>query len=123
MSSLEKIVLVVEDEWLVRMELSLTFQNAGWEVLEASTGEEGERIFVENPAIALLLTDIRLNGSMSGWDLAEVARRNRQDVAVIYVSANPTRSERQVERSAFIQKPAFMEEILEATDNLLSASE
>lgn len=114
-----KLVLIVEDEWLVRMEMSLTFREAGWKVVECASGEEAERLFAENPQICLVLTDIRLDGQMSGWDLAENLRKYRPDTAIIYASANPPRTDRQVSSSEFFHKPALMSAILEASERLL----
>lgn len=115
----DKVVLIVEDEWLVRMEMSQTFREAGWKVVESASGEEAERLFLEDPNISLLLTDIRLDGQMSGWDLAENLRKYRPETAIIYASANPPRSDRQVPSSEFFHKPALMSAILEASERLL----
>lgn len=62
------VVLVVEDEWLIRDEIVSWLRQAGWEVLEASTGEGAVG------PIDVLITDIQLAGYLSGWDVAGAFR-------------------------------------------------
>jgi CheY-like chemotaxis protein len=75
-------VLIVEDEWLVRLELTSAFEDAGFAVTESGSAEEALDILRTRP-VALLLTDIRLDGQMNGWDLAEEARTQWPDISVI----------------------------------------
>lgn len=114
-----RIVLIVEDEWLVRMDMAMTFRNDGWQVLEASSGEEALKILSAPLDVNLLLTDIRLDGALTGWDLAEAFRNRHPDIPVIYASANPPETDRQVARSEFVHKPVFMFDILAASERLL----
>ena len=71
--------LVVEDEWLLRLELAEELAAAGWQVREAGTGEEALqcsiRLKAEGEPIDFLVTDIRLGGPVDGWDVAEACRK------------------------------------------------
>ena len=71
-------VLVVEDEFLIRAMLSDYLQECGFKVLEGSTADEAVAI-IENVdvPIDLVLTDIRMPGSMDGFGLARWVRANR----------------------------------------------
>lgn len=82
------LVLVVEDEWLVRDVIATDFKDAGWHVLEASTGESAIGIIAANPHIDVLFTDIQLAGQLSGWDVAEAFRAAKPEMPVIYASGN-----------------------------------
>jgi DNA-binding response OmpR family regulator len=112
-------VLVVEDEWLVRMELADAFAACGFQVIESASAEYAFEVVRANPALALLITDIRLAGPMDGWDLAIEARRANPAIPVIYLSANPLASDRIVANGVFIDKPAVMESVMAAAMQLL----
>lgn len=113
-----RVALVVEDEWIILMQLAETLGEAGWSVREADTAELALATLAAEPAIDLLVTDIRLEGDVSGWDLAEAARRANPDVAVIYASANPTDDARMVAGSIFLGKPATSAELLRSVATL-----
>ena len=66
------IVLVVEDEWLVRSDIVSELSAQGAQVLEASTGEAALNLFETDP-VDVLFTDIELGGELNGWDIAEVS--------------------------------------------------
>ena len=104
--------MVVEDEWLIRMELTDTLADAGWRVLEAATGEAALELLAQNDRIDLLVTDIRLPGPVSGWDVAEKYRQAQSHIVVIYCSGNPPNEERQVKGGVFLPKPCRMDLLL-----------
>jgi CheY-like chemotaxis protein len=114
-------VLIVEDEWLVRMELAAAFEDEGCLVFESASAENALAGLREGGRIDLLVTDIRLSGALSGWDLATEARALDAEIAVIYVSANPPAPGRNVGGSVFIDKPALVAEVLSAARQLLGS--
>jgi len=111
--------LVVEDEWLLRMELVDELQSAGWSTLEASTGEEALALLDEMPAVHFLITDIRLTGPVDGWGVADRFRALHPNGAVIYVSANPDLAARRLPGSVFLGKPVEMRSVLATCDALV----
>ncbi|MEE4455078.1 response regulator [Novosphingobium resinovorum] len=121
MSSLpisSRCAVVVEDEWLVRMEIADGLEAAGWQVLEFSSGEAAVAILDGQSPPHLLVTDIRLLGAMSGWDLAQAYRTTWPEIAVIYASANPQLGDRQVANSVFMEKPSRVAELVITADRL-----
>lgn len=119
-------VLIVEDEWLVRMELATGFEDEDCTVLEAASAEDALAFFRAGDGpnhglahIDLLITDIRLSGLLTGWDLAAQARELDPEIPVIYVSANPPAPERVVPGSLFIDKPALITQVIGAARQLL----
>jgi len=112
--------LVVEDEWLLRMEIADSLREADWEVLEASSGESALALLKEDRKIHLLVTDIRLAGPLSGWEVAEAYRAHIPNIGVIYASANAADLARQVPESIFLEKPCRMDAILELGQQLRS---
>lgn len=112
-------ILVVEDELLLRMELVDVLQDAGWNTLEAATGEAASATLDQDEKIDFLLTDIRLGGAVDGWQVAERFREIHPDGAVVYVSANPDLASRRVPDSVFLGKPVDMKVVLNTCDRLV----
>ena len=78
-------VLVVDDEALVRMNAVDTFEDMGFEVLEAGGGQEALQVLEEHSDVALLFTDCRMPG-MSGPELAEVVAQRWPDIRIVLVT-------------------------------------
>jgi CheY-like chemotaxis protein len=109
-------VLVVEDEFLIRVALAEALRDEGFEVLEAGSGDEALARLRQEAAIALLLTDIRLPGKLDGIGLALEARRNAPDLPVIYLTGG---SDRRIESevagpSAVFAKPYLPSDVCAA---------
>jgi CheY-like chemotaxis protein len=107
-------VLVVEDEYLVRLGIAHSLEGEGWHVLEASTAEQALSISKSGTPVDVLFTDIQLDGDISGWDVAEAFRQARPDIAVMYASGNSTDRSRSVSDSLFFEKPYSPSEIVKA---------
>jgi CheY-like chemotaxis protein len=67
-------VIVVEDEALVRMDIAMSLEDAGFAVLEASNADEAIDLLNAYPEIRLMFTDIDMPGSMDGLQLAAAVR-------------------------------------------------
>ena len=104
--------LIVEDEWLLRLELASALEEAGWAVMEAESGEGALAVLEQRPSLNVLITDIRLGGAVNGWDVADAARALSPLLPVIYVSANPPDLARQVVHSSFFSKPVPLPKLL-----------
>jgi DNA-binding response OmpR family regulator len=108
----------VEDEWLVRMEIADALSAAGWRVIESGSGEEAIALLPPESPVHLLVTDIRLGGALSGWDVAERYRLAVPTIAVIYASANPAIEERFVPGGVFMSKPSLIRELVATSERL-----
>lgn len=113
------IVLFVEDHPTVRFTVAAHLADAGYEVVEAGSGEEALAHLHGDGRIDALLTDLRLPGSIDGWDIAENARKLRPDLPVIYASAYSYVTPRQVAGSLMLNKPYPPEALIDALDTLL----
>jgi nitrogen-specific signal transduction histidine kinase/ActR/RegA family two-component response regulator len=83
-----EVVLLVEDDYRVRITTARALGEQGYKVLTASTAEEARRLERENDdAIHLLLTDVGLAGS-SGVDLAAELSLRRPHMQVLFVSGH-----------------------------------
>jgi PAS domain S-box-containing protein len=84
-------ILVVEDEPALRILTRKLLSRLGYEVLEASNGEEAlVRWEKHQQVIDLLLTDMVMPGAISGLDLAQRALADKPELRVIIVSGYNT---------------------------------
>jgi DNA-binding NtrC family response regulator len=79
-------VLLVEDEFLIRLTLAEGLAEEGFDVIEAESAAEALALLRVHPEVALLLTDLRLRGALSGGDLARAARQAAPNLPVIFMS-------------------------------------
>ncbi|HEY4135174.1 MAG TPA: ATP-binding protein [Alphaproteobacteria bacterium] len=84
--SRNEVILVVEDDALVRSTVDRMLQELGYRVLLASTGEEALPFLEGDAHIDLLFTDVVLPGRLGGKALAEQACALRPGLSVIYSS-------------------------------------
>lgn len=79
-------VLVVDDEPLIRMLITGVLEELDYKVIEAHDGPSGLKIIQSDARIDLLITDIGLPGSMNGRQMADVARKQRPGLRVLFVT-------------------------------------
>ena len=80
------VVLLVEDEFAVRMVVVEVLSDLGYTVLEAENGPSGLRIVETGVRIDLLLTDVGLPGGMNGRQLADAVREQRPGLKVLFLT-------------------------------------
>jgi CheY-like chemotaxis protein len=80
------VVLVVEDEMLLRMRAVDMVEDAGFTPVEAVDADEAVAILESRSDIALLFTDIQMPGSMDGLGLAHAVHERWPPVKIILVS-------------------------------------
>jgi CheY-like chemotaxis protein len=106
-------ILVVEDEVLMRMAAAEFLEGEGCEVIAAQSGEAAVAVLQRRDGIDVVVTDIRLGGEVSGWDVAEVSRSTHPDIPVVYASAAIVVPGRPVAGSVFLEKPYDLAVVLE----------
>jgi signal transduction histidine kinase/CheY-like chemotaxis protein len=79
-------VLLVEDDAGVRRTIARMVAGLGYEVSEASNADAALRILDGGESFDLLLTDVVMPGSMSGWELGIEARNRRPELKVLLAS-------------------------------------
>jgi len=80
-----KVVLVVDDEALVRMMAVDLFEELGCEVIEAGSGADALVQLEKRPDVSLMFTDCRMPG-MSGPELAEAAAERWPHLRIVLVT-------------------------------------
>jgi CheY-like chemotaxis protein len=82
------VVLVVEDEFLVRMAAIGMVEEAGFEAVEAADADEAIAILEARPDIHVVFTDIRMPGSMDGLKLATYVRGKWPPIKIVATSGD-----------------------------------
>jgi len=85
-STLPAVVLVVEDEMLLRLRAVDMVEDAGYTAVEAVDADQAVAILESRSDIALMFTDIQMPGSMDGLDLARAVRDRWPPIKIIVVS-------------------------------------
>lgn len=101
-------ILIAEDEPLVRMMLVEALQEAGYLVSEAEDAHSALSILERCDQIMLLLSDVRMPGTMDGVDLAQWVREHRASVKVMLMSGYVSNAHQRLQATtfdAFISKP------------------
>jgi CheY-like chemotaxis protein len=84
------VVLVVEDEMLLRMRAVDMVEDAGYTSVEAVDADEAVAILESRSDIALMFTDIQMPGSMNGLELAHAVHERWPPIKIILVSGQVT---------------------------------
>ena len=83
-----QVVLIVEDEALVRMTAVDMIEEAGFEILEATNADEAILLLEARLDITVVFTDIEMPGSMNGLRLAEAVRGRWPPIKIIATSGH-----------------------------------
>ncbi|AWM06495.1 response regulator [Bradyrhizobium symbiodeficiens] len=117
------VILVVEDDFLIQDLVQGALSEGGFESEVASSGEEAVTLLQgdENNYRALV-TDIHLQGALTGWDVAKRARELNPDMPVIYMTGAgadqwPSHG---VPNSMLLQKPFAPAQVVTAVSQLLN---
>jgi CheY-like chemotaxis protein len=82
------VVLLVEDEALVRSTVAATLRDLGYQVLEAGNGPmalQALEVGGQTP-VDLLVTDVGLPGGLNGRQVADAARATKPDLPVLFIT-------------------------------------
>ena len=81
-----KKVLVLEDESSIRGFIVINLQRAGYEVIEAESGEEALEKLQQNPDVRVALLDIMLPG-IDGFEVCRRIRATSKQMGIIMLTA------------------------------------
>lgn len=80
------VILIVEDDPILRFTLAMELNQAGFSVREAASADEAETVIGTGAPIDVVVTDIEMPGTRSGLDLAKTVRAFHPNMRVIVVS-------------------------------------
>ena len=119
------VVLVVEDDHLVRSLAEETLSDGGYKVTDASSAEQAiELLDTADPDYRALVTDINLgSNTLTGWDVARRAREIDPELPVVYMTGDAASewASQGVPNSILLTKPFAPAQLLTAVSQLLNA--
>src|SRR6201982_4305385 len=106
------VVLIVEDEFLLRMDAVNMIAAAGFEVVEAANADEAIEILESRRDITVVFTDIQMPGSMDGLKLARAVRGRWPPIKIVATSGLVSVAESDLpEGGRFLPKPYSPDQI------------
>jgi CheY-like chemotaxis protein len=100
------VVLIVEDEFLLRMNAVDMIRTAGFEAVEAANADEAIEILETRRDIAVVFTDIQMPGSMDGLKLARAVRGRWPPIKIVATSGHVNVAETDLpDGGKFLPKP------------------
>jgi len=116
------LVVVVEDEPLILEMVQEALEEAGFEVLSATSSRSAEEKIGAADEIVGLITDVRLGRGPDGWELARAVRTARPGLPVVYMTGDSAGewSAHGVPRSLIVQKPFAVGQVVAALTGLLN---
>jgi PAS domain S-box-containing protein len=81
-----EVVVVIDDEPMVRMILVTVLEEAGYHVIECCDGPSGLKVLGAVEKVDLLITDVGLPGGLNGRQVADAARATRPELKVLFVT-------------------------------------
>jgi CheY-like chemotaxis protein len=117
----QALILLVEDEFLISELVEYSLLRSGYAVHREPTGDKAIAQLDATKGFVGLVTDIRMPGQATGWDVARHARGLNPSMAVVYTSADsgPAFTAECVPGSTFVQKPFMPDQVTAALSTLL----
>jgi|EndMetStandDraft_3_1072993.scaffolds.fasta_scaffold171038_2 CheY-like chemotaxis protein len=119
-STVPKMVLVVEDDMLLRMRAVDMVEDAGYSSIEAVDADAAVKILESRSDITLLFTDIQMPGSMDGLMLAHAVHKRWPPIKIILVSGKLKLSQIDIPpESRFFDKPLDSEKMVSEIQDMI----
>jgi len=119
-SAIPAVVLVVEDEMLLRMRAVDMVEDAGYTSIEAVDADQAVAILEARSDVALMLTDIQMPGSMDGLKLAHAVHRRWPPIKIMLVSGQLKLANTDIPLdSRFFGKPLDAAEMIAQMRNMI----
>lgn len=111
---------MVEDETLVRIVGSDALTDAGFEVLEAASADDALRILETADEVSVLLTDIRMPGSMDGLQLAHLVHARWPAIKILLTSGDTWPQRDAIpDDGRFLAKPYDLQTLQDEVEGLI----
>lgn len=119
----KKVVLLVEDEFLIRDLIQASLEDADFSVAAAGHGGEAIKLLDgSDSSVSALITDVRLGEGPDGWAVARYARKLKPNLPVIYFSGHSAADwpSEGVPNSVYLQKPLTAPQIVKAVQKAVA---
>ena len=120
-SSAAPVVLIVENDVLLRLVTASNLRDAGFEVIEAANCAEALRVLDRIP-VDVLFSDIDMPGNMDGLALAQWVHRSQADTRIVLTSGAARTPGDVKEYASFLPKPYAEKDVERLLRSVLPSS-
>lgn len=114
------LILIVEDDPLVRMVAADTLQDAGYRVIEATDADEALVLLDARPDVRAMVTDVRMPGELDGIGLSIIVAERFPAVGIVVVSGHALPQKGDLPAQAtFVPKPYYPSQLIAAVETHL----
>ena len=100
------VVLVVDDEAVLRFIASDVLEDHGFRVLEAEDAKAALKVLADHPDVKVLFTGVNMPGALDGLDLAREAHVRWPDLKLVVTSGRPRPDDKDIpDDGRFVAKP------------------
>ena len=117
----KSVILVVEDEEVLRLHAADLLEEHGFSVIEAESADVAQEILETRDDVRLLFTDVQMPGASDGMDLARQVHSRWPNILLVITSGKerPTRAEIP-DDGRFVSKPYRADELLGEVNDLMA---
>jgi CheY-like chemotaxis protein len=115
-----KTILAVEDDVLIRLAIADDLMAEGFRVIQAANADEALKVLQSTVDLDLVMTDIRMPGSLDGLELARQVRERWPMLKIVVLSADLPAQRPASLADAFLGKPYSISAVLTCINTLLS---
>ena len=120
MGHAKPMILVVEDEAVLRMDAAGLLEENGFRVVEAANADAALELLDARDDVRLLLTGIRTPGSCYGMDLAQQVHARWPNIRLVITSVQEKPAQAEIpDDGRFVAKPYQANELLGEVNDLM----
>ncbi|QDZ06843.1 response regulator [Sphingomonas panacisoli] len=119
------LLLLVEDDPIIRTSLASALEDGGYRLIEAANGTEAIEAIDSGKQFSGVVTDIQIGAGVDGWEIGRHARHRYPQVAVVYMTGDSAAdwSAEGVPNSMLLQKPFATAQMITAVSTLLNVAD
>ena len=119
------LLLLVEDEPLIRTALASALEDGGYRLAEADNGAEAMAAIEGDDQFVGVITDIQRGSGANGWEVGRHARNLFPKIAVVYMTGDSAAdwTAEGVPNSVLLQKPFATAQMITAVSTLLNVAD
>jgi CheY-like chemotaxis protein len=114
------VILVVDDDVLLRMYASGLLEDAGYSVVEAQSASEALEILEDRPDVRLLFTDIQMPPGVDGVELAREVHGRWPNILLLVTSGGLSIADEDLPDHGRFQTKPYREDMVEKVKDLVA---
>jgi CheY-like chemotaxis protein len=116
----EPLILVVEDQEILRLYAADLLEEHGFRVVEAQNAAAALKVLETRNDVRMLFTDIQMPGALDGMDLAREVHQRWPRVLLVITSGQKKPTEAEIpDHGRFVAKPYRAAELLGQVDDMI----